>query len=103
MDTWYKSPISDKYAADILSYLYEHEEIKITDLHCIVKNYTSLANAVDLLTEAGLIERINVFEPRYKRSLILTERGMRVAELMSQAHRIVCSDDPVEDERARVY
>lgn len=57
METDYQSPLSKRYAADILSLLYEQKRIMATDLLRIAKNYKTVLATADALTELGLMTK----------------------------------------------
>lgn len=55
MDTDYQSPLSMRYATDILSLVYEEGKIIATDLLRIAKNYKTVVKTAEKLEDLGLL------------------------------------------------
>lgn len=84
----YKTVLSMNHVVDILAFLYEHDDVKITDLHCIATNHPALQSAVMKMIGAGLITMEQRELPKTKSTLELTLFGRDVAGPVSEARRI---------------
>lgn len=84
----YKTVLSMNHVVDILAYLYEHDDVKITDLHCIATNHPALQSAVMKMIGAGLITMEQRELPKTKSTLGLTGLGSEVAAHLHEARRI---------------
>ncbi len=85
MDTDYQSPLSKRYAADILSLLYEQKRIMATDLLRIAKNYKTVLATADALAELGLMTKHLESGTRLMKVFELTPKGEAVAEHLYKA------------------
>ena len=84
----YKTVLSMNHVADILAYLYEHDDVKITDLHCIATNHPALQSAVMKMIGVGLITMEQKELPKTRSTLELTVFGRRVSEHVAEARHI---------------
>ncbi len=99
MDTDYQSPLSKRYAADILSLLYEQKRIMATDLLRIAKNYKTVLATADSLTEIGLMTKHLESGTRLMKVFELTPKGEAVAEHLYRARcALYGTDAEIRDE-----
>lgn len=87
MDTDYQSPLSMRYATDILSLVYEKGKIMATDLLRIAKNYKTVVKTAEKLEDLGLLTEHLESHTRQMRVYELTTRGKSVA-----AHLVMARD-----------
>ena len=85
MDTDYQSPLSMRYATDILSLVYEEGKIMATDLLRIAKNYKTVVKTAEKLEDLGLLTEHLESHTRQMRTYKLTTRGESVAEHLVMA------------------
>lgn len=85
MDTDYQSPLSMRYATDILSLIYEEGKIMATDLLRIAKNYKTVVKTAEKLEDLGLLTEHLESHTRQMRVYELTSRGESVAEHLVMA------------------
>lgn len=95
METDYQSPLSKRYAADILSLLYEQKRIMATDLLRIAKNYKTVLATADALTELGLMTKHLESGTRLMKVFELTPQGEAVAEHLYRARCALYGTEPV--------
>ena len=79
MMTDYQSPLSSRYAVDILSLVYENEKIMATDMLRIAKNYKTVIKTADELVDLGLMTMHLEAGRRLMKIYELTPKGKRRA------------------------
>ena len=82
MMTDYQSPLSSRYAVDILSLVYENEKIMATDMLRIAKNYKTVIKTADELVDLGLMTM------HLEAGRRLTRRRARIAHPSPERPRI---------------
>ena len=78
-------PLSERYVFDILTYIYEKESVKATDLQEIGTNYKSLKKTSAELVSIGLVDMEIVDDGKLKKVYTLTPKGKKVAKHLLQA------------------
>ena len=75
----YKTVLSMNHVFDIIAYLEEHGDSKITDLSCIATNHPALQAAVMKMISAGLVTMEQRELPKTKTTLSLTPLGREIS------------------------
>ena len=84
----FKTVLSMNHVYDILTYLYTHDNVKITDLHCIATNHPALQSAVMKMIGAGLMTMEHRNLPKTTCTLELTDFGREVAAPANMAREV---------------
>ena len=85
MITDYQSPLSSRYAADIISLIYENEKIMATDMLRIAKNYKTVIKTADELVDLGLMEMHLEAGKRLMKIYTLTPKGKAIGKRMYES------------------
>ncbi len=88
MMTDYQSPLSNRYAVDILSLVYESEKIMATDMLRIAKNYKTVIKTADQLVDLGLMTMHLEAGRRLMKIYELTPKGKAIAKRMVECREI---------------
>jgi len=88
MITDYQSPLSSRYAVDIISLIYENEKIMATDMLRIAKNYKTVIKTADELVELGLLEMHLEAGRRLMKIYTLTAKGKSIGKRMFECREI---------------
>ncbi len=88
MITDYQSPLSSRYAADIISLIYENEKIMATDMLRIAKNYKTVIKTADELVDLGLMEMHLEAGKRLMKIYPLTPKGKAIGRRMYESREI---------------
>lgn len=88
MITDYQSPLSSRYAVDIISLIYENEKIMATDMLRIAKNYKTVIKTADELVELGLLEMHLEAGRRLMKIYTLTTKGKSIGKRMFECREI---------------
>ena len=86
--TDYQSPLSSRYAVDILSLVYESEKIMATDMLRIAKNYKTVIKTADELVELGLMTMHLEAGRRLMKIYELTPKGRAIGKRMFECREI---------------
>lgn len=78
-------PLSERYVFDILTYTYEKEKIKASDLQEIASSYRTAKKMADDLISIGLLEMNIEDEDRLRKIYTLTKKGKNVASHLYKA------------------
>ena len=97
MITDYQSPLSSRYAVDILSMIYENEKIMATDMLRIAKNYKTVIKTADLLVEEGLPEMHLEAGKRLMKIYQLTPKGKAIGKRVYESREILYGRMDFED------
>ena len=97
MITDYQSPLSSRYAVDILSMIYENEKIMATDMLRIAKNYKTVIKTADLLVEEGLLEMHLEAGKRLMKIYQLTPKGKAIGKRVYESREILYGRMDFED------
>lgn len=89
MQTDYQTPLSSRYAVDILAMVYENETIMATDMLRIAKNYKTVVKTAELLIDIGLLEMELVSGRRLMKVYRLTPKGKAIGRRMFECHEIL--------------
>ncbi len=89
MITDYQSPLSNRYAVDVLSMIYEHEQIMATDMLRIAKNYKTVIKTADELVDLGLLEMHLEAGRRLMKIYQLTPKGKAIGKRMFECREIL--------------
>lgn len=89
MITDYQSPLSSRYAVDILSLIYQEEKIMATDMLRIAKNYKTVIKTADELVELGLMTMHLEAGRRLMKIYELTPMGKSIARRMYESREIL--------------
>ena len=88
MMTDYQSPLSSRYAVDILSLVYENEKIMATDMLRIAKNYKTVIKTADELVNLGLMTMHLEAGRRLMKIYELTPKGKAIGKRMAECREI---------------
>lgn len=88
MMTDYQSPLSSRYAVDILSLVYENEKIMATDMLRIAKNYKTVIKTADELVDLGLMTMHLEAGRRLMKIYELTPKGKAIGKRMAECREI---------------
>ena len=88
MMTDYQSPLSSRYAVDILALVYENEKIMATDMLRIAKNYKTVIKTADQLVDMGLMTMHLEAGRRLMKIYELTPKGKAIGKRMSECREI---------------
>lgn len=88
MMTDYQSPLSSRYAVDILALVYENEKIMATDMLRIAKNYKTVIKTADQLVDLGLMSMHLEAGRRLMKIYELTPKGKAVGKRMFECREI---------------
>lgn len=88
MQTDYQSPLSKRYAADILALIYENESIMATDMLRIAKNYKTVIKTADELVGLGLLDMRMEVSRRMMKVYRLTPKGKALGKRMFECREI---------------
>lgn len=88
MMTDYQSPLSSRYAVDILALVYENEKIMATDMLRIAKNYKTVIKTADQLVDLGLMTMHLEAGRRLMKIYELTPKGKAVGKRMFECREI---------------
>lgn len=88
MMTDYQSPLSSRYAVDILSMVYENEKIMATDMLRIAKNYKTVIKTADQLVDLGLMTMHLEAGRRLMKIYELTPKGKAIGKRMVECREI---------------
>lgn len=88
MMTDYQSPLSSRYAVDILALVYENEKIMATDMLRIAKNYKTVIKTADQLVDMGLMTMHLEAGRRLMKIYELTPKGKAIGKHMSECREI---------------
>lgn len=88
MMTDYQSPLSSRYAVDILAMVYEEEKIMATDMLRIAKNYKTVIKTADELVELGLMTMHLEAGRRLMKIYELTPKGKAIGKRMAECRDI---------------
>ena len=88
MQTDYQSPLSKRYAADILALIYENESIMATDMLRIAKNYKTVIKTADELVGLGLLDMRMEVGRRMMKVYRLTPKGKALGKRMFECREI---------------
>lgn len=97
MITDYQSPLSSRYAVDIISLIYESDKIMATDMLRIAKNYKTVIKTADLLVELGLLEMHLEAGRRLMKIYELTPKGKAIGKRMFECREIFYGRMDFED------
>ena len=86
--TDYQSPLSSRYAVDILSMVYENEKIMATDMLRIAKNYKTVIKTADQLVDLGLMTMHLEAGRRLMKIYELTPKGKAIGKRMVECRAI---------------
>jgi DNA-binding transcriptional ArsR family regulator len=84
-----------KFAYDIIRYLDEHPEVKITDLLKVVKSPDTLYRTLPKLQAADIIKEKDRVDRRRFVYIYLTDKGKRIAEGLKTAEQAVSSEEDI--------
>ena len=93
METDYQSPLSMRYAADILAMVYENGKIMATDLLRIAKNYKTVSKTADALVDIGLMEMRLESGARLMKIYTLTPKGEGIGKRMLECRAILAGNE----------
>ena len=96
--TDYQTLLSMRYAADILSLVYENERIMATDLLRIAKNYATVTKTANCLIDAGLMSFHLESGKRLMKIYTLTPKGEAIGKRMYEAREIVLDNMPFKEQ-----
>ncbi len=88
MDTDYQSPLSNRYAVDIISLIYENDKIMATDMLRIAKNYKTVIKTADLLVDMGVMEMNLEAGKRLMKIYRLTPKGKAIGKRLYESREI---------------
>ncbi len=88
MMTDYQSPLSSRYAVDILSLVYENEKIMATDMLRIAKNYKTVIKTADELVDLGLMTMHLEAGRRLMKIYELTPKGKAIGKRMFESREV---------------
>ena len=88
MMTDYQSPLSSRYAVDILALVYENEKIMATDMLRIAKNYKTVIKTADQLVDMGLMTMHLEAGRRLMKIYELTPKGKSIGKRMAECRDI---------------
>ena len=97
MITDYQSPLSSRYAVDIISLIYENDKIMATDMLRIAKNYKTVIKTADQLVELGLLEMHLEAGRRLMKIYELTPKGRAIGKRMFESREIFYGRMDFED------
>lgn len=101
MNTDYQSPLSSRYAVDIISMIYENEKIMATDMLRIAKNYKTVIKTADELVELGIMEMHLEAGRRLMKIYQLTPKGKAIGRRMFESREIFYGrmdfDEPIAE------
>lgn len=97
MITDYQSPLSNRYAVDIISMVYENEKIMATDMLRIAKNYKTVIKTADILVETGLMEMHLEAGKRLMKIYELTPKGKAIGKRLFESREIFYGRMDFED------
>lgn len=97
MITDYQSPLSNRYAVDIVSMVYENEKIMATDMLRIAKNYKTVIKTADVLVETGLMEMHLEAGKRLMKIYELTPKGKAIGKRLFESREIFYGRMDFED------
>ncbi len=97
MITDYQSPLSGRYAVDIISLIYENDRIMATDMLRIAKNYKTVIKTADQLVELGLLEMHLEAGRRLMKIYELTPKGRAIGKRMFECREIFYGRADFED------
>ncbi len=89
MDIDYQSPLSNRYAADVLSLVYENGKIMATEMLRIARNYKTVTSTAEALVACGLMEVHVESGRRLMKIYTLTEKGLAVGKRMHECREIL--------------
>lgn len=89
MQTDYQTPLSNRYAADILAMVYENETIMATDMLRIAKNYKTVIKTAEMLIDIGLLDMELVSGRRLMKVYRLTPKGKAIGRRMLECREIL--------------
>ena len=97
MMTDYQSPLSSRYAVDILALVYESEKIMATDMLRIAKNYKTVIKTADQLVDMGLMTMHLEAGRRLMKIYELTPKGKAIGKRMAECRDIYYGKLDFED------
>lgn len=97
MITDYQSPLSNRYAVDIISMVYENEKIMATDMLRVAKNYKTVIKTADILVESGLMEMHLEAGKRLMKIYTLTPKGKAIGKRLFESREILYGRMDFED------
>lgn len=97
MNTDYQSPLSNRYAVDILSMIYENEKIMATDMLRIAKNYKTVIKTAECLVDEGLLEMHLEAGKRLMKIYQLTPKGKAIGKRLYESREILYGRMDFED------
>ncbi len=97
MITDYQSPLSGRYAVDIISLIYENDKIMATDMLRIAKNYKTVIKTADSLVELGILEMHLEAGRRLMKIYELTPKGKAIGKHMYECREIFYGRMDFED------
>lgn len=81
--------LNELNAVGLLLFLYENEQALATDLLNVSGNYTKLKSMAENMKEKGLVNIEIDYEPRITYHYSLTQKGIAIAKLLSEADSII--------------
>ncbi len=97
MITDYQSPLSSRYATDIMSLIYENDRIMATDMLRIAKNYKTVIKTADELVALGLLEMHLEAGKRLMKIYELTPKGKSIGKRAFESREIFYGRMDFED------
>lgn len=97
MITDYQSPLSSRYAVDIITLIYENDKIMATDMLRIAKNYKTVIKTADMLVEDGILEMHLESGKRLMKIYELTPKGVAIGKRLYECREIFYDRMPIEE------
>lgn len=85
----YESVLGERYAVNILVFLYDQGSVVATEMRAVASNYNTIVKVAKKLETAGLLNIAIVTSPRVTHTYRLTEKGKRVAEKLKDIEKIL--------------
>ncbi len=98
MITDYQSPLSSRYAVDIITLIYENGRIMATDMLRIAKNYKTVIKTADMLVEDGILEMHLESGKRLMKIYELTPKGTAIGKRLFECREIFYDRIPCDTE-----